>query len=265
MMNVMFGIEKMFGNGTLSGFSSVISYPRLDMRRCRPPNLGLMNGIPSGLRIRIAVLRFLTFQRQHDYLVHLDIHRYYPSVDHGILLSLLAPKIRDRRIVALLEKILDSGWRLYRRQAVRDFFQLEPLTGERRPHGLPIGNLTSQWWGNLYLDGMDHFIKRELKAEGYLRYMDDLVLFADDRATLRSWRSEVTDWLAQNRALALNPKKGHIRPTRHAQPYLGHVVSPAGYDLGPKAIKRFRKRREHGVSPKRRERIRASWKGLMTW
>ncbi len=211
-----------------------------------------------------AVLRFLTFLRSHAYLVHLDIHRYYPSVDHKTLLSLLTPKIRDRRIVALLEKILDSGWRLYRQQAVREFFQLGPLTGNLEPHGLPIGNLTSQWWGNLYLDRLDHFIKRDLKVEGYLRYMDDLVLFADDQRSLRLWRAEIGDWLALNRSLALNPKKGHIRPARHAQPYLGHAVSRSGYDLGPKAVRRFRKRR--GNFPfKKRARILAAWRGLMTW
>ncbi|NJL27687.1 MAG: RNA-dependent DNA polymerase, partial [Thermoanaerobaculia bacterium] len=158
-----------------------------------------------------AILRFLEHQRRFRYVMHLDIRAYFPSVDHEILLGLLAPRLRDRRVTALLEAILASGAELYRRPEVVAFYR----GGERagRPRGLPIGNLTSQWWGNLYLDGLDHFIKRELGVGEYLRYMDDLVLFADQPRQLRSWRRKVAEWLRENRHLELNLRKGHVRPT----------------------------------------------------
>ncbi len=209
-----------------------------------------------------AVLRFLELQRRFRHVVHLDVQRYFPSVDHELLLDLLAPRLRDRRVTALLAAILASGARLYRHPRVIAFYG-PAVSG--RPRGLPIGNLTSQWWGNLYLDGLDHFVKRGLGARGYLRYMDDLVCFADEPARLRRWRGEIGAWLRVNRRLRLNPRKGHVRSTEQPQTYLGYRISRQGYDLGPKAMRRFRRQlpgllREH---PARIRRALASWQGAM--
>lgn len=212
-----------------------------------------------------AVLRFLELMRRHRYLLHLDIERYFPSVDHEILLShLLASRLRDRRLVALFETILASGDALYRRPRVVAFYGT-PEGG--RPHGLPIGNLTSQWWGNLYLDGLDHHAKRELKVRGYLRYMDDIICFADDRATLRRWRSDIEAWLWENRRLRLNPRKGHIRSTELPQPYLGYRITRQGFDLGPKAIRRFRRQLVQRASGDELSfgRALAAWRGAMAF
>lgn len=199
--------------------------------------------------------------------MHLDSHRYFPSVDHACLLELLEPRIRDTRILELLREILDSGWRLYSRPKVRHFFGLEPLVADTRRHGLPIGNLTSQWWGNLYLSGLDQFAKRTLKARGYLRYMDDLALFADNRVTLKRWRMEIIDWLGGERWLALNRYKAHIRPTRLPVTVLGYRVTPAGYDLGAKAMGRFRERLQPRAleGSEAFERSLVSWRGTVLW
>lgn len=170
----------------------------------------------------------------------------------------------DRRVTALLETILVSGDRLYRRPAMRTFYP--PIEGgDHRPRGLPIGNLTSQWWGNLYLDGLDHFVKRELKVEGYLRYMDDLVLFADEPARLRRWRRDVEEWLWEHRRLRLNRRKAHVRSADQAHGYLGYRVTRSGFDLGPKAVRRFR-RQLPGLLRGDLEplhRTLASWNGAM--
>jgi hypothetical protein len=64
---------------------------------------------------------------------------------------------------------------------------------------LPIGNLTSQFWANCYLNPFDHFVKRELRCKGYLRYVDDFLLLADDKATLWAWRETLIERLAQYR------------------------------------------------------------------
>jgi hypothetical protein len=214
-----------------------------------------------------ALLRFLELQRRFSHVMHLDVSRYFPSIDHGILLSLLSERLRDRRVTALLTVILASGHELYLRPAVASFYGLDREEQLRRPCGLPIGNLTSQWWGNLYLDGFDHFAKRELKAEGYLRYMDDLVFFAHDRPTLRAWRKAAESWLSEQRRLALNLKKGHIRPTELPQSYLGHRVTRQGFDLGIKAVRRFRKRLpDLALGDRRRFRQSlVSWRGAMTF
>ncbi len=211
-----------------------------------------------------AVLRFLELQRRFRYVLHLDIRRYFPSVDHQILSALLASRLRDRRIAALLETILESGAELYRRPRVEAFYG---SSEDGRPRGLPIGNLTSQWWGNLYLDGVDHFIKRELKVKGFLRYMDDLVCFGDERAVLRRQRREIAAWLEDQRRLQLNERKGHIRSTELPQTYLGYRLTRQGYDLGPRAVRRFRRqvRRYAFEDPIRLERSLASWRGAMAF
>jgi RNA-directed DNA polymerase len=186
-----------------------------------------------------ALLRFLEFQRRHEFLLHLDIKRYFASIDHEILSALLAPKIRDPRVRQLFETILTSSAELYRRPEVIEFFGLEPSS---RSRGLAIGSLTSQWWGNLYLDGFDHFVKRQLKIAGYLRYMDDFVLFGRSRSELEQAREQVRAWLGENRLLRLNEKRGHIHACTEPHLFLGRRVSRAGWDLGRKAKLRCRRK-----------------------
>ena len=72
---------------------------------------------------------------------------------------------------------------------------------------MPLGSYLSQWCGTFYLDGLDHFVKRDLKIAGYLRYMDDVVLFGDDREALLMARQHITEWLQRERRLQLNPKR----------------------------------------------------------
>jgi hypothetical protein len=143
---------------------------------------------------------------------------------------------------------------------------LEAITLALQRFGLPIGNLTSQWWANFYLDGFDHFVKRQLKS-AYLRYMDDLVFFGDSRAELRAWRTAARDWLGEHRRLRLNPRKGHIRSTRLPQAYLGYKISREGIDLGPKALRRFRKRlaKLDDLDPEVRQASVAAWWAAATF
>ncbi len=213
-----------------------------------------------------AIWRFAELLRRYRHLIHLDIASFFPSIDHEILLGLLTPRLRDPRVVALLETILASGAALYRRSRVRAFYPPQ-LTdgGVERPRGLPIGNLTSQWWSNLYLDGLDHFAKRELGIRGYQRYMDDVVCVADEAAALRRWRRAIHTWLRDERRLRLNPLKGHVRRTDHPQTYLGYRISRQGWDLGGKAMRRFRRRLPELARGDlgRLERSLAAWRGVM--
>ncbi|MEM7393037.1 MAG: reverse transcriptase domain-containing protein [Verrucomicrobiota bacterium] len=187
-----------------------------------------------------AVFRFLEFYRGYRYMLHLDIGQYFPSVDHGTLLGLLDSKMRDERVVALLEEILASGWRFYARPDVREFYQLSGLDASTPGSGLPIGNLTSQWWGNLYLSGLDHFIKRNLKSRGYVRYMDDFALFSDDARTLVHWKHEVAQWLWEHRLLHLKNIKTKPIATRHPHVFLGTRVRRSGLDPAPLFMRSYR-------------------------
>ena len=151
-----------------------------------------------------AVLRLQELMRRHRFVVHLDVRACFPSVRLEILRGLLSRRIRDDRFLAVVDQILDSGRGIYEDPELRRFARLEedwPPAGR----GLPIGASTSQVFAaHLYLQALDHFVKRSLRVPGYVRYVDDLFLFGDQRAELRRWRREVGAWLAEERGLRAN-------------------------------------------------------------
>ena len=102
------------------------------------------------------------------------------------------------------------------------YFPGDDLFAVYRPRGLPIGNLTSQFWANVYLNSFDHFVKRELRAQAYLRFVDDFLLFADDKATLWRWKAAVEARLAALR-FTVHPR-AEPRPVGEGIPFLGFVV-----------------------------------------
>jgi hypothetical protein len=160
---------------------------------------------------------------------------------HPTLCELLFRKLRDKRTRALIELMLVSGAEVYRTpQAIR-VLELEryPLPPQC---GLPLGSYLSQWCGTFYLDGLDHFVKRELKIKGYLRFMDDFALFSDDRRQLLEARSAIAGWLEKNRRLQLNPKHWHVIPNREAGLFLGYRVSRAGIGPSRKLRRRLHER-----------------------
>ncbi|MEZ4679772.1 MAG: RNA-directed DNA polymerase [Caldilineaceae bacterium] len=137
-------------------------------------------------------------------------------------------KVHDPALRWLIDQILASGvgvlGEAYDMVYVGDddLFTVEALRA--RPRGLPIGNLTSQFWANCYLNPIDHFIKRELGCAGYVRYVDDLLLFADDKATLWRWKTTLTERLATLR-LTFHPG-AQPRPVAEGFPFLGFILFP---------------------------------------
>jgi hypothetical protein len=115
------------------------------------------------------------------------------------------------------------------------------LTPFERRRGLPIGNLTSQFFANLYLDGFDHFVTEVLRAP-YVRYVDDFALFHDDPAVLAGWRGRIEGYL-QGRRLRLHPRKTLIAPTWHPATFLGLELHMGGHRRLPEDnVRRFRNR-----------------------
>ena len=109
-----------------------------------------------------------------------------------------------------------------------------------RPRGLPIGNLTSQFWANVYLNPFDHFVTRELGCSAYVRYVDDVLLFDDDSSRLLRWRDAVEDRLARYR---LTVHKGaHPRAVSEGIPFLGFVIFPSRRRLKRRKGLHFRRR-----------------------
>jgi retron-type reverse transcriptase len=111
--------------------------------------------------------------RSHRYVLACDIRQFFPSVDHRILLRILFRRVQDGGIRRLIERIIQSGIGVLNEAYDMAYFPGDDLFAVNRPRGLPIGNLTSQFWANCYLNEFDHFVNRELGCRAYLRYVDD--------------------------------------------------------------------------------------------
>lgn len=171
-----------------------------------------------------ALDRAQHFARRYRFCLQCDLRQFFPSIDHALLRATLARKITDPDVLWLMDRILAGGAGVLSEEYDMVYFPGDDLFAVNRPRGVPIGNLTSQFWANCYLNPLDHFVKRELRCAGYVRYVDDLLLFADDKATLWAWRAALVARLARLR-LTLHPG-AHPRPVTEGLPFLGFVVYP---------------------------------------
>ena len=129
---------------------------------------------------------------------------------------------------------------------------------DRASAGLPIGNLTSQFFANVYLNPLDHFVKHELRVKGYVRYMDDFLLFGDDRAALRRQGRQVREKLAELR-LEIHPDKYRLVPTACGVDFAGFVVYADGrVRVRSASVRRFDRRYKNMLWGVRRRRMRAA-------
>lgn len=163
--------------------------------------------------------------RRHRYFLQCDVVQFFPSIDHQILLEELKKSLPDESVFWLVERILESGRSVLAEEYRMVYFPNDDLFAFNRPRGLPIGNLTSQWWANCYLNPFDHFVMRELSCTAYLRYVDDFILFADDKNTLWQWRSAILKRMARLR-LTLHEEQAIPRPVIDGVRFLGFVTFP---------------------------------------
>ena len=154
-----------------------------------------------------------------------DIKRFYDTVDHTVLISLIAEYIKCPQMLWLIDEIINS-------------FHYQETLGK----GIPIGNLTSQIFTNIYLSQLDQFIKHKLKVRYYLRFADDLMLLSDNKKYLEGLLPEIDKFLNNNLCLKLHPDKISLRPLKQGLDYLGYIVLPYHTVLRTKTKKRmFRK------------------------
>jgi retron-type reverse transcriptase len=162
---------------------------------------------------------------RYRYVLSCDIRQFFPSIDHRIVKKALFRKIQDGGLRRLIRRIINSGVGVLSEAYDMVYFPGDDLFAVNRPRGLPIGNLTSQFWANCYLNEFDHFVNRDLGCRAYLRYVDDFLLFADNKATLWGWRDAIMKRLAQLR-LTLHQEKAQVRPAQEGLRFLGFVVYP---------------------------------------
>ncbi len=159
-----------------------------------------------------AIIRFNKFYRQASknnrhtvWVLKCDIRKFFASIDHKVLLEILASYISDKNILWLLERVIES------------------FNFEREGRGLPLGNLTSQLFCNVYMNEFDQFVKHRLKAKYYIRYADDFVFLSSDRNSLLALIPKVSAFLDEQLKLSLHPDKIFIRTMASGVDFLGWV------------------------------------------
>ena len=186
-----------------------------------------------------AVDRFTEFSRKNAYVLKCDIKKYFPSIDHEILKTQFRRKIRDAQVLWLIDLIVDNS---NPQEYVHEYFEGDDLlTPLNRQRGIPIGNLTSQFFANIYLNRFDHFVKEDLRCRYYIRYMDDFVVLEKDKARLHQMKAEMAGYLAQFR-LKLHAHKCQIFPVKDGTDFLGYQVFPTHRRLRPSSVRRARRR-----------------------
>ncbi|MEM6767486.1 MAG: reverse transcriptase/maturase family protein [Bacteroidota bacterium] len=168
-----------------------------------------------------ALLRARHFLRRNRWFFKADIEQYFASIHHDTLLQLIERKIKDKRLLCLIEKIIRNG-------------------GENGC-GLPIGNLTSQFFANVYLNPFDHFVKEELRIKGYLRYMDDFVLFSVDKEELKQHKNTIQDWLEEYLQLKLKPNSSYLNQRVNGLSFLGARIFTEYIRIHPINLKRSKR------------------------
>ena len=174
-----------------------------------------------------AIDRLQQFSRQFRYVLRCDIRQHFASIDHAILIDGLRQWVNEPDIMDLIETILAGGADALCEEYQMVWFRRDDLLAACRPRGLPIGNLTSQFWSNCYLHPFDLFVKRELGCKAYLRYVDDFALFSNSKYELWRCKLAIMERLAALR-LTIHERSAQVLPSASGIPWLGFVVYP-GY------------------------------------
>ncbi len=158
-------------------------------------------------RFEIFARKITENYRKRGFALKCDIRKFFDSIDHGVLLPLVAGKVSDPRLFALLRTIITS---------------FEAVSGK----GLPLGNVTSQIFANVYLNELDQFAKHVLKAKYYIRYCDDFVILDCSRERLGGYVSKLREFFGKKLLLELHPRKVEIRNFRQGVDFLGYISLP---------------------------------------
>ncbi len=193
----------------------------------------------EGFGTHKALRRFIDFARSSQYILQCDIKKYFPSIDHQILKQVIRRKIKCQDTLWLIDTIIDNSNEQIR---VIDHFPGDDLLAPiQHQKGLPIGNLTSQWMGNIFLSPLDHFVKEKLRLSKYLRYVDDFSLFSNDHEFLQEARQAIEEYLARLR-LKIHPRKSQLFETKKGANFLGFCIFSDRIRVRSENLKRARKR-----------------------
>jgi RNA-directed DNA polymerase len=207
-----------------------------------------------------AIDRCQQFARKYKYVLQCDIAQFFPSIDHEILRAVLKRMLPDESVSWLIDRILASGRGILAEEYKMVYFRDDDLFAMDRPRGLPIGNLTSQWWANCYLNPFDHFVRRELGCGAYLRYVDDFLLFGGDKKQLMQWRNAIIKRLERFR-LTIHAGSAYPRPVTEGIPFLGFRIFPDHRRLKQRKGFAYRRKLRHLLRTVDEKTVYASLQG----
>lgn len=186
------------------------------------------------------------------YCFKADIKHYFQEVSHNILLKIIKRKIKDKRAINLIYKILKNN-----------------VAGNSFEKGMPLGNLTSQFFANVYLNELDYFIKHELKAKYYIRYVDDFVLLSPSKKQLKLWKNEINVFLRNNLELGLHVDKSRIINLSQGIDFVGfrnfyyhRLLRKRNIREMNNKLKEFQKRK---INEEKLEKIFQGWNAYAKW
>ncbi len=172
---------------------------------------------------------------QTAYVLKGDIKKFFHSISHRKLFDMIKNRIHDRRFLWLIQQIISS-------------FSVNDMDGFSKERGLPIGNLTSQIFANIFLDKFDWFVKKQLKIKYYFRYADDFAIVSQDQKYLECLVVLIKDFLNKKLDLELHPQKVEIKKFSQGIDFLGYVVLPYYITLRTKSKKKmFSKIKENKI------------------
>ncbi len=161
--------------------------------------------------------KFIREAEDNYYVLKCDVSKYFPSVNHEVLKKIIRKKIADKKLLLLLDNIIDST-----------------------ENGIPIGNLTSQLFANIYLNELDEFVKYELKIKFYIRYMDDFIILHESKQYLHKLKEDIRVFFISIK-LTLHPKKANVFPVRSGIDFLGYRIFDNHRLVRKSTVKRFLK------------------------
>jgi len=173
------------------------------------------------------------------YVCQIDISKYYASINHAKLLSILEKNVSGVLLLTILKTIIDST----DSGTEHDYlFSKDNYYHTKGRRGIPIGNLTSQLFANIYLHEADMYAKHKLKIRKYVRYMDDILLFHNNKKVLTEYKAKFIEYLYNELYLTVNPKKIRLYPSKHGVQFVGYNIYPFKMRLKGKTVKRYKRK-----------------------
>ena len=183
----------------------------------------------KGTHKGIKRLKYFLKNRNNDYCLKCDISKYFDSINHDILIFLIKRKIKDKKIIRLIREIIKS------------------IHEDEAGKGIPIGNLTSQLFANIYLNELDQFVKHSLKQKKFIRYMDDFLILGNKKE-LHEIKEDTRSFLERKLHLHFNSKKAEVFPILKGIDFLGYVIFKEYILLRKSTIKRLLKKLKRDLS-----------------